>query len=89
MTPIRLLAALRRARPWLATGLALLPLAVGQAEPAALDLSTLPRPADSTPLPQAAAPEPAAPEIAVPDVPVPQIALAQNVTTRLTLAEMG
>lgn len=89
MTPIRLLAALRRVRPWLATGLALLPLAVGQAEPAALDLSTLPRPADSKPLPQAAVPEPATPEIAVPDVPVPQIALAQNVTTRLTLAEMG
>ena len=43
MNPMQIFAALRRTRPWLAAGLALLPLAVGQAEPAALDLSTLPR----------------------------------------------
>ncbi|PLR51217.1 cellulose biosynthesis cyclic di-GMP-binding regulatory protein BcsB [Chimaeribacter arupi] len=91
MNPTRFLAALRRTRPWLAAGLALLPLAVGQAEPAALDLSTLPRPADNAPQPDAAPPAPdmPAPDAPAPEAAVPDIALTQGVTTSLTLAEMG
>lgn len=84
---MRLNTLLRRSRPLFAAALGLLPLAHGQAEPAAPDfLSTLPRPVDTAPAALPAEMPAFTPPAAAS---APAVPLVQGTASSLSVAEMG